>query len=74
MEAKTLNNEWLVTLALWFFLGGFGGHRFYNGKVGTGILMIITLGGLGIWWLIDGIFILLGDFKDKEGNAIRPKV
>ena len=47
-----------------------GVHRFYVGKVGTGILMIVTLGGLGIWVLIDFIVILVGSFKDKEGRVL----
>mgnify|MGYP000747754787 CR=1 FL=1 len=40
-----------------FFLGGFGAHRFYVGKMGTAVLQIVTLGGLGIWVLIDLILI-----------------
>ena len=51
---------------LCFFLGGLGVHRFYVGKIGTGILMIFTLGGLGIWLIIDFVMILTGSFKDKE--------
>jgi TM2 domain-containing membrane protein YozV len=53
-----------------WFLGFLGIHRFYLGKVGTGILMIVTLGGLGVWWLIDLIWILVGTFKDKDGNVV----
>lgn len=45
-------------------------HRFYVGKVGTGILMLFTLGGLGIWGLIDFIVILMGNFTDKNGNKL----
>ena len=60
----------LIALLLCFFLGCLGVHRFYVGKVGTGILQIVTLGGFGIWALIDLIMILCGAFKDKEGNAI----
>ena len=57
----------LAATLLCFFLGALGIHRFYVGKIGTGILMIITLGGLGAWVLIDFIMILLGSFRDKEG-------
>ena len=59
-----------VAALLCFFLGGLGIHRFYVGKVGTGILMIVTLGGLGIWVLIDFIMILVGSFKDIEGRTL----
>lgn len=59
-----------VTLLAWF-LGGFGVHRFYLGKIGTGILMIITFGGLGIWALIDFIFAVTGNMRDKEGRLIK---
>lgn len=60
----------LVTLILAWFLGIFGVHRFYVGKVGTGILMLITIGGFGIWWLVDIIFVLIGSFKDSKGQRI----
>lgn len=65
------DNEWLVTLLLCLFLGGLGVHRFYVGKFGTGILQLITLGGCGIWTLIDLVMILTGSFKDKDGNVIQ---
>ena len=42
-----------VAYAFWFFLGGIGGHRFYLGYKGVGIAMLLTLGGLGVWALID---------------------
>jgi TM2 domain-containing membrane protein YozV len=41
------------------------------GKIGTGILMLLTLGGLGIWALVDLIMIAVGSFKDKEGLLIK---
>ncbi|WEN14695.1 NINE protein [Rhodanobacter sp. AS-Z3] len=60
----------LPAFLLCFFLGCFGIHRFYVGKVGTGILQLITLGGFGIWALIDFIIILCGSFTDSDGNRI----
>ena len=53
------------------FFGFLGIHRFYVGKIGTGILMILTAGGIGIWIVIDFIFIVLGQFRDKEGRVVR---
>lgn len=63
--------EWLVTLLLAVFLGTLGIHRFYVGKIGTGILQLITLGGCGVWTLIDIIMIATGSFQDKDGNEIK---
>lgn len=60
----------LPAFLLCFFLGVFGAHRFYVGKVGTGILQLLTIGGLGIWTLIDLIMIIVGAFTDKNGNKI----
>jgi TM2 domain-containing membrane protein YozV len=59
------------TALLCMFFGVFGIHRFYVGKIGTGILMMVTFGGLGIWSLIDYIVIVCGGFRDKQGFAIR---
>ena len=59
-----------VALLLCFFLGFLGAHRFYVGKIGTGVLMLITLGGLGIWNLIDFIIIVVQKFKDSDGNVL----
>jgi TM2 domain-containing membrane protein YozV len=69
-----LNPEWIITTILVILFGFFGVHRFYNRKIGTGILMIITIGGLGIWVLIDFIMILLSKFKDSHGEYIKIEI
>lgn len=65
------DKDFVAMILLCFFLGNLGVHRFYVGKVGTGILMLLTLGGLGIWMLIDFIMIVTGNFKDKNGLPIK---
>jgi TM2 domain-containing membrane protein YozV len=59
-----------VALLLAFVLGVFGAHRFYAGKIGTGILMAATVGGAGIWYLYDLILVASGGFRDDEGRLI----
>lgn len=63
--------DWIVTLLLSLFLGTIGAHRFYVGKIGTGILQLLTAGGCGLWTLIDIILIISGRFKDKDGYEIK---
>ncbi len=62
--------RWLVALALCFFLGFLGAHRFYVRRPVTGLLMLVTLGGLGIWVLIDFFLILFGYFEDADGQGL----
>lgn len=59
-----------VALALAAVLGPFGAHRFYAGRTRSGIAMIMTLGGLGIWYLYDLIVVAAGGFRDAEGRLI----
>jgi TM2 domain-containing membrane protein YozV len=54
-----------------WFLGVLGVHRFYLGKTGTGLLMLFTGGGLGIWALIDFILAVCGLMKDKQGRPVK---
>lgn len=60
----------LVAVLLCLIVGVLGIHRFYVGKTGTGIAMILTLGGLGIWVLVDLIMLLTGSFRDKGGKPV----
>ncbi len=61
----------LLSILPAYFVGIAGIHRFYLGKIGTGILMLITLGALGIWTLVDFILAVAGVMKDKEGKVIK---
>ncbi len=51
-------------------LGPFGAHRFYVGKIRTGILMCASLGGVGIWYLYDLILVAAGSFRDAQGRLV----
>ncbi len=63
--------SYVGTLLICFFLGSLGIHRFYVGKVGTGLLMLFTGGGCGVWTLIDFIMIAVGSFRDSENKVIK---
>jgi len=65
--------EWLTTLLLCLFLGGFGVHRFYTGHTGIGLIQLFTLGGCGIWSLIDLIMIVTGSYRDANGSTLLKK-
>ena len=69
-ETEISQKSRTATLLLCLFFGGLGIHRFYVGKTGTGILQILTLGGMGIWTLIDFIYIIVGSFTDKESKLV----
>ena len=68
---RVSEKSFVSTLILCLLLGGLGVHRFYVGKVGTGIIMLMTLGGLGIWTLIDLIRIAVQRFTDSDGAVIK---
>lgn len=62
--------SWVITLLLCIFLGELGVHRFYSGKIGTGILWLITVGCFGIGWIVDIIMIACKKYRDGYGNII----
>ena len=71
MSDGTSEKSGIACLLFLLLLGPFGLHRFYVGKVGTGILFLITAGGLGLWWLIDLIILIVGSFTDTGGNFVK---
>ncbi len=60
----------LPAFLLCFFFGVFGAHRFYVGKIGSGVAQLLTLGGLGIWAVVDLILLACGAFTDERGIKI----
>ncbi|MBA2727108.1 MAG: TM2 domain-containing protein [Parachlamydiaceae bacterium] len=72
IEEPISSKNFVAILLFVIFLGAMGIHRFYVGKIGTGILMLLTAGGFGIWWLIDFILVVTGAFRDSKGLLIKP--
>lgn len=66
----TSDKSFLLTWLFAWLLGFFGVDRFYLGKVGTGILKLVTFAGFGIWWLVDLIIVLSGAQRDKQGRPL----
>ena len=64
------DKDWTMMLIVSIFLGNLGIHRFIAGKAGSGVAMLLTLGGCGIWTIIDIISIATGKFTDGQGKLI----
>jgi hypothetical protein len=63
--------HFLAVFFLSFMWGTFGVDRFYLGKIGTGILKLVTFGGFGVWVLIDLVLVMAGSMRDKQGRPMR---
>ncbi len=64
--------KFLVALLLSIFVGSLGVDRFYMGLIGTGVLKLVTLGGCGIWTIIDLVLIATNSLKDADGKYLQP--
>lgn len=60
-----------VVLPLCIFLGVLGVHRYYVGKIGTGVIWTLTAGFFGIGWIVDIFTVALGGFYDVNGYVVR---
>lgn len=65
------DSDWTTVLILSIFLGGMGVHRFYTGHTGTGVAMLLTAGGCGIWAIYDLVMIATEQFEDAQGRVIK---
>ena len=68
--ASASDRRILPAFLLCFFFGVFGAHRFYAGRIGSAVAQLLTIGGLGVWALVDLILLACGAFTDGAGNRM----
>jgi len=69
-NSSTSDKSKTTAILLCLFLGGIGVHRFYLGYTKYGVIQLLTLGGIGIWSLIDLVRLITGSLKDHEGKDL----
>ncbi|SIN90027.1 NINE protein [Agromyces cerinus] len=67
---RTTGRTFVATWLFAMLLGFWGADRFYLGKVGTAIAKLLTLGGLGVWVLVDLVLVLTGSQRDRDGRTL----
>lgn len=70
-ETVSDDDRWLITLLLCILVGSLGVHRFYTGNILTGVLMLITLGGCGVWTIVDIVMIAGNTYRDGDGKTLK---
>lgn len=71
---EPFQRNYFIALVLSVVVGMLGVDRFYLGKIGTGILKLITGGGFGIWYIVDIVLIATGNIRDSEGRPLTTKM